>query len=120
MASNFKLISFAADTADTAARIAAAMAKVKPATNGPIVLDTKVYERKVVPTDKSIKPFIKHICQVLGTPSAIAHADTLASFTGVDYIYCDAPDSAFRTSVVMTDTTDCLLTFSEEESPASE
>lgn len=118
MATPYKLISFAADSADMAKKIADTMAKIPAAQSGPIVLGTKVYEREVKPVDKSVKPFTKHICQVLGTASAIQHALTLSTFTGVEVVTQEAPDDSFRTSVVMTDASQNYLTFSEEAEPA--
>jgi hypothetical protein len=113
-ANNYKLIFVASDSADVAKKIAESMAKLPGTANGPVVLSTKVYERVVTPTDTKDAPFTKHICQVLGTPSAITHASTLADFSGSEYIYLDAPDDAFQTSVVLTGKADAYLTFNQE------
>lgn len=113
MANNYKLIFVACDSAEVAKKIEAAMAKLPGTANGPITLATQVVVREVKPADGTA-PFTKHICQVLATPSGIAHAATLADFSGSDYIYLDAPDNAFKTSVVLTDNAGTHLTFPVE------
>lgn len=112
-ANNYKLIFIASDSADVAKKIMDSMAKLPASQNGPVVLATQVVVREVVPADGAT-PFTKHICQVLGTPSAITHAATLADFSGSEYIYLDAPDNAFKTSVVLTNDAASHLTFPVE------
>ncbi len=115
MANAYKLISIAADTKEVAAQIQKAMLAMPAQSNGsPIVLACKVSIRTVKPTDEKTPPFTKHICQVLGTPSALSHASMLATFAGCEHIAIDAPDDSFKTSVVLTDIALGYLTFSEE------
>ncbi len=119
MANNYKLIFVASDSADVAKKIEASMLKLPATANGPIVLATQVVVREVKPADGTA-PFTKHICQVLATPSGIAHAATLADFSGSEYIYLDAPDNAFKTSVVLTDNAGTHLTFPVETAKVEE
>jgi hypothetical protein len=119
MANVYKLVSIACDTKEVAAQIMKALNAIPAQSNGTsIVVASKVSVRVVKPTDEKVPPFTKHVCQVLGTPSILSHASMLATFAGAEHIAIDAPDSCFRTSVVLTDSALSLLTFSEEAEPA--
>ena len=119
MANAYKLISIVADSAEVAKQIQKAMLAMPTQTNGSsIVLACKVSVRTVKPVDEKTPPFTKHICQVLGTPSALSHASMLATFAGCEHVAIDAPDDSFKTSVVLTDTALGYIAFSEETATA--
>lgn len=119
MANPYKLVSIACDSKEVALQIQKALNAIPAQSNGtPIVLASKVSMRTVKPTDEKIVPFTKHVCQVLGTPAVLSHASMLSTFAGAEHIAIDAPDSCFKTSVVLTDSALSLLTFSEESDTA--